>query len=224
MKNVILLLLLLMPIELLAQSKEYVILTFSAKRKGVDKHYIDHTWIIPFDSIKTGNNSHFSIYPLIVDELERYGEDEHCFDDVTYRSLIRLYQNDYKDSFSANVIRKYRKLIQSIKIEWEKMKVNGKKCSIKIKVYATPVKGYFCNCVHAGDSSIIYYTSDKLEYWSDFWNTSRANNIRASMYSHIEYDLWRKVRQATLPVPSDFPIHPDISSGYLNVRSFKSPQ
>lgn len=199
MKNVILLLLLLMPIELLAQSKEYVILTFSAKRKGIDKYYIDHTWIVPFDSIKTGTNSQFSIYPLIVDGLERYGEDEHCFDYVAYRDFIRLYQDDYRNSFSASIIKEHRKLIQSIKIEWEKVKINRKKCNVKIRVYATPVKGFLCNCIHTGDSSIIYYTSDRLEYWDEFWNTPKAINIRTSMYNHIEYDLWHKVRQATLP-------------------------
>lgn len=186
-------LILLLPVKALAESNKFVVLTFSVKR-NIDKFPWEYFWIVPFDSIQTGFSLKQDLIPFAPDtdiEGDVINEKWQCSNLSTcFIWFFKTYERNRLNSLSKRIIFKNRKLIQKIREEWAQLDA----CK-DIRIYATPIKGeinvckqYLLSQMYAKDY-YLYYAEDTLEYWDDFWETSEAQKIISTNYSHIEYDL-----------------------------------
>lgn len=196
MRKLLLLLLLglSIPMDLWAQSDEWVVLTFSSKRRSYDKTYIDRIWIVPYDSIKLPP---YAIYPLVIDDegsdLGLKYDPCYLYMQIRWDTMI-LYPDYYKTSPGLAVIKEGRKLIQTFEWEWP----NSNR-GIKTRVYATPIRGTFktMNSNKWGKTTpaFFYYTTGQIEPWKYFWETDKAEILQYSDFSRINYGYDSEVRE-----------------------------
>jgi len=179
---------------------DYVIFNFVHHHHGsirphlgnfVDNYY----WIVPIDSIN--NKWAFNISPLIVN-AESQIEVDKCAKGNTanffgfWEGASEEYINEI-DSF-MKIIKKNRKKIQTITIEWHKDKIRKKE---KIEVYAIPISGIFCNCIqvyYTGASKIeefsgkmFYIPYSDFKYIESFWGSSEWEIVKYVDYSIVNF-------------------------------------
>jgi hypothetical protein len=186
-----LLLFLLLPIKGLAQSDKYVVLTFSVKN-NIDKIPWEYIWIVPYDSISTESSKLNELTPFAVNgDFE--GAPNHPWQSTSLSTSYIWYFktiNDEDNSLSLQMIFNKRKLVQTIRKQW-----NQRDYRQEIKVYATPIKGKISFCrqkylsIKYSREYNLYYTENMLEYWNDFWDSPKSNDILGIDYSKIEYNL-----------------------------------
>jgi hypothetical protein len=177
-----------------AQLNEYVIFTFESKR-SIDKEFQKYYWIAPKDSIK---DTDFRIYPLYLIAGE-FSKDN--LDDCQKGDSIDIFVStdktnlDFEEDYESNVedlillIYNNRVKIQSIEIGW----AENKKVKNIINIYATPIRGNFCNCFQYHNlgtnkfNSFIYLPIENFSHIKSFWNTPTASIVKFSDYSRVDY-------------------------------------
>ncbi|MDR0233056.1 MAG: hypothetical protein LBI82_13225 [Dysgonamonadaceae bacterium] len=184
----------LISLSIHAQLNEYVVFTFESKR-SIDKEFQKYYWIAHKDSIK---DTDFRIYPLylIVGEFSKdnldncqKGDSIDIFvsTDKTNLDFDKDYESNVEDLIS--LIDNNRIKIQSIDISW----AENKKAKNKINIYATPIRGNFCNCFQYHNlgtnkfNSFIYLPIGNFSYIKSFWDTPTASIVKYSDYSSIDY-------------------------------------
>ncbi len=191
-KCILILLVLLFPIEGFTQVEEFVVLTFSAKRRPHDNITWEHFWIVPFDSISTKSYyTPFKLAPFAADDSWEGRFPEEKWQSFSIATDFIWFFKTTKRHFTPpkQMIVKNRKLIQTIK----KKKMSGS-CE-DIKIYATPIKGniHFCRQKYLemeyNREFYLYYAEEPFEYWPEFWDTDEAEIIARIDYSYINFDL-----------------------------------
>lgn len=182
---------LLLPINGLAQSDKYVVLTFSVKR-NIDKIPWEYIWVVPYDSISNDYRNGFRIVPFAVDDLKEMDLLDNKCKCLDMDRFVQFFcANVWDDSPSLDTIKKNRKLIQTKNVKWPQYKAY-----IKIKVFATPIQGNikYCEQLYLKGYN-LYYTEEILKYWPDFWETTKAKGLMEADYSNIEYDLKERIKR-----------------------------
>ena len=191
-KCILILLVLLFPIEGFTQVEEFVVLTFSAKRRPHDNITWEHFWIVPFDSISTKSYKiPIKLAPFATDDswATRPGEKWQSF---TLETDFIWFFKTTKSDFTPlqQMIVKNRKLIQTIKKRDELSDF----CE-DVKIYATPIKGniHFCRQKYLemeyNREFYLYYAEEPFEYWPEFWDTDEGELIAITDYGYINFDL-----------------------------------
>ena len=191
-KCILILLVLLFPIEGFTQVEEFVVLTFSAKRRPHDNITWEHFWIVPFDSISTKDyTTPFKLAPFAADDSWGPISPEDKWQSYNIETDFIWFFKRIKGDLTPpqQLIVKNRKLIQTIK----KKDMSGFREDVKI--YATPIKGniHFCRQKYLemeyNREFYLYYAEEPFEYWPEFWDTYEAEIIARTDYSYINFDL-----------------------------------
>jgi len=187
---------LLISLSSYAQIKEYVVVTFESKR-SIDKEFQKYYWIAPIDSIK---DTDFHIYPLYLvigefskDNLDNCQKGDSIDIFVSTNKTNLDFDKGYEYSIDGliSLIDNNRIKIQTIDIKW----VENKKAKSIINIYATPIRGDFCNCFQYHNlgnkkfKSFIYLPFANFNYIKSFWDTPTASIIKFSDYSHVDYKI-----------------------------------
>ena len=195
MKNrIIFVLLILIYLPSYAQTNQYMVITFEAKR-SIDKEVQKYYWIAPVDSIK---NTEFRLYPLylVVGEFSKDNLDDcqkgDSIDIFVSTANTRLdFDNEYEIKVNnlISLIDNNRTKIQTININW----TENKNAKDEITIFATPISGDFCNCFQYHNvrdehfQSFVYLPLANFDFASSFWQTSTAAIVKFSNYSYIDY-------------------------------------
>ena len=184
------------------EAKEYIVISFEKIIKG-DSNSIFH-WIIPLDSIM--NQKHFPITlllkPLYLDDSSEFNI-KRCLqgDTINYLNGSEKASLAYVQ-FVRNiesVIKKNRKVIQKIKLKWKypstTLTVEDQYISnVTIYVYATPLKGFFKECVqqHYNGSELelnqrVFLPVKDIIYNEAFWETKVADLIKNTNYAYVNF-------------------------------------
>ncbi len=171
--------------------KKYVVITFEDNNNKDIIRIKGYFWVVPFDSIKSYENI---FYPLYISAYSKKQFDD-CNAGTGIDPVFKPGENGFDYTWDDShdklyeLIRKKRKLIQTIKKNWE---TDGAKKVIKI--YATPLIGEFCSCELSkagqkrnGYKGKIYLAWNFAEGYPDFWNSAFAHYILKQDYSRHEF-------------------------------------
>jgi hypothetical protein len=195
MKSILIIFISLLALKSYGQKEnDYVILTFVSETKGSNHPARTDHWIVKIDSINEVNNS----VPLFPTYLNiEYSKN--CFDDCCNDEKIDLltittstkydFNNQHKIEQKSllNIVNENKILIQKIRIKWTNYKAKD-----IIKIYATPIRGTFCECgiyglslKFADGQNKVFIPKKGFSLINGFWNTDEGNYVKWFDYSKI---------------------------------------
>jgi hypothetical protein len=173
--------------EIFAQ--DYIILKMFMKNNAKLDGTKYNQWIIPVDSLHNFEINH--VYPLLITDYS-FDNLEDCLKNQKIDPFSYSTQTNFKfpigfiDSLNNNSkkLNLEKRLIQTIKKKW----TNGYK--EKVKIYAIPVKGEFCNCDLYVDfrnnfsyNGKIYLGTSKILIDNSFWNSEISSTLKSIDFS-----------------------------------------
>lgn len=180
------------------QKGNYVIISIIKSNNSKLDGYGTTQWIINEDSLKESEFNYRNIIPLFIMDYS-YNLISDCKDKLPVDPFVLTSNSNFSfpDSISANInqmvqlISSNKKLIQKIKKKWS----NGFK--EKVKIYATPVTGDFCNCKFINYSNVefdpsqeIFIGFNNILIRKQFWNSINAKELKRIDFS-IKYNFQR---------------------------------
>lgn len=177
--------------------ENFLILTYEFSEKK-QLHKSDNScWIIKMDSLGGVNK----IFPLYIDGFSKTLFNN-CLSNKTV-DITSVYENDewnFNDEYKNTVvdlrkiITERRKNILSMKMVW-----NSKK-SEKLKIFITPIQGFFCNCPISKKSEEqinyrgnIFLPVRDIKFNEEFWkNNDKLSEdlIRQLILNKISNTIW----------------------------------
>ena len=177
-KILVLILLMTSSLYLLAQDKEYCVVTFSEKISPIGRKTNYH-FVIPIDEINT--KKPVTIYQFIIGEysiLQEFGGD--IPPDYFFFSKPKQHP-------CIQCILQNRKLVETFTV-----KKDDSKYRKKIKVYLTPIKGnleMLTTRCGADTTDYIVYISDDFHFCDNFYHNEKLfNYLRYHPFVRVPYD------------------------------------
>ena len=183
-KILVLILLMTSSLYLLAQDKEYCVVTFSEKISPIGRKTNYH-FVIPIDEINSKNP--VTIYDFIIGDytiLNEYGEN---------------YPPDYfffpksEQHPCVQCILQNKKLVQTFTVKYD-----DRKYKIKVKVYLTPIKGnleLLTSRYGANSTDYCVYISNDFQFCDNLYHNEKLLNFlrhqpfETVSYHHNEYEI-----------------------------------
>lgn len=185
--------------------QNYVVVTFE---QVVNKSTSDYYWIIPIDSLNsiTTLPTKIPMYPLYVDDssdanFHRCIEGETIYYMDNYSNSSESYEKFTKNAL--DIIRKNRKLVETIKIAWENRSDEQlyveemKEKKRKITVYITPLSGVFANCPICEDVFLggepfanVFFPVSDVSYFPDFWKLNHSELLFKTNFIYLDYSSY----------------------------------
>jgi hypothetical protein len=173
----------------------YVIITFEMTRSkdphGNQKFY----WIASTDSVR---KTDFYLFPLYLtqyskDKLEkcRKGDTIDVFTQTTATNYN--FERGYEEKVDSfiSLIDSKRTEVQTITMEW------GKGYKEKVKIYATPITGKFCNCIQNHETGkktdfkgLVFIPLSGFNFDDNFWKSEKSEKIKFANYSSVDFSSY----------------------------------
>lgn len=175
----------------------FLVFTYERYSKTLTKTY----WITELDSVvnKHGFPIYINLHPLVIDDASEFNI-KHCQNGETINYLGGL-EDSSKEHESLlekliQIIDNNRILVQTYTIKWNKrpnrrlwVEDNIIKKE-KIKVYCTPIRGYFCKCLYLypyREIKNVYLPISDINYYYGFWDTTYKDIILSANYTFLNY-------------------------------------
>lgn len=186
-------------------SQRYVIVTFE---QVVKKTTRDYYWIIPVDSLDKIQTlpAKITLYPIYLDESSEDNNHRCVEGDMMYYWDNYTISNESYDKFIKsvlNIIKKHRKLVETIEINWENRSdkrlyvEDMKEKKRKISVFITPLSGVFANCPICEDISMggksfskVFLPVSDISYFPNFWESNHLELLSKTNFMYLDYSSY----------------------------------
>lgn len=189
-------LLLLVSLEVFSQSTstEYLVITIEDHYKTSQHGTQSYVWIVQVDSI-TSFNSNLS--PVFLSGFS-VNNSQDCCAGVPVDPIVVTEASNFilSDDYMSNLenlkklIVQNRKKLQKITKKW----MSGQEQTIE--VFATAIKGEFCQCdfhpvgqQRTGYKGKVCIPKSSFSAYEDFWKSSKANFILMQDFSVVDFDI-----------------------------------
>ena len=177
-------------------TSDYIIFSFVSETyyKGDKQPANTFNWITAVDSINISNQT-IPLYPTYLN-LEYSNDclirccDNKKIDFITSSTATNYNYSDQhikQQEFLQNLVFENMLFVQKIQLNWTEYRY--KKI---IKVYATPIKGVFCDCGIYGASlrftdgrNKVFIPNSDFSLMTDFWETEIGQFVKFFDYSHL---------------------------------------